>query len=50
MIAFSPALLPLDPSASLADKLAILSQLKNQLIGFTQRKEQLIAQPGAVEW
>lgn len=50
MIAFSPTLLPLDPHASPADQLAVLTQLKNHLIGHTQRKQDLVAQPGAAEW
>lgn len=50
MIAFDPALVPLAPGTPLAEQLVVLSQLKNQLIGFTKRKEQLTAQPGAVEW
>jgi len=50
MMAFAPSLLPLDPASSASEQLAILSQLKNHLIGHTQRKRDIIAQPGAVDW
>lgn len=49
MTPFNPSVLPLEPGTTLPDQLSLLSQLKNQLIGFTKRKQAILQHSGAVQ-